>query len=110
MTGARDPAVDDLLAAAGRDFASRLPDRAGELESLVAREAWRETERAAHKLRGSAATYGFPEVGAVAAAIEDLLRESPGGGAPDAASRARIAALVAEARVECDRAAKQGAP
>jgi HPt (histidine-containing phosphotransfer) domain-containing protein len=103
MTGARTPAIDDLLAAARADFASRLPARIAELDALAARAAWHEARRAAHRLRGSSATYGFTALGALAARIEDALLEA--GGAPDGEARARIASWLGEARGEAARAA-----
>lgn len=103
MPGERDPAIDDLLAAARADFASRLPARVAELEGLAARGAWDEARRAAHRLRGSSATYGFPALGGVAAAIEEALLAA--GGAPDEAVRGRLAAWIGEARAEAERAA-----
>jgi|SRR5579859_530210 len=110
MTGARDPAIEDLLAAVRRDFAAKLPERGAELAALVARAAWDDVRRAAHKLRGSAATYGFVDLGAHAAAIEDLLLEAAdAGAAPDDAARARLDALVAQAVAACERASQEGA-
>jgi chemotaxis protein histidine kinase CheA len=115
MTGARDPAIEELLAAVRRDFATKLPERGAELSALTARAAWDELRRAAHKLRGSAATYGFVDLGAHAAAIEDLLLDAqeaePAGAAavPDAAARARIDALVAQAVAACERGSREGA-
>jgi HPt (histidine-containing phosphotransfer) domain-containing protein len=110
MTGVRDPAVEDLLAAVRRDFAAKLPERGAELSALVARAAWDDLRRASHKLRGSAASYGFVELGAHAAAIEDLLLEAAdAGAAPDVAARARIQELVTAATAACERAAREGA-
>jgi HPt (histidine-containing phosphotransfer) domain-containing protein len=104
MTGARDPAIEELLAAARRQFAVSLPSKAADVEALVARGAWAEARRAAHKLRGSAGTYGFAEVGAAAGAIEDTLLE--GKDAPDAGARDRIALRLQEAHLEAERAAR----
>jgi HPt (histidine-containing phosphotransfer) domain-containing protein len=103
MTGARNPAIDDLLAAARADFASRLPARVAEIDDLAARATWDEARRAVHRLRGSSATYGFAAVGALAARIEDALLEARC--APDGEACARIAGWLGEARVEAERAA-----
>jgi HPt (histidine-containing phosphotransfer) domain-containing protein len=110
MTGVRDPAVEDVLAAVRRDFASRLPERGAELVACLARGAWEELRRAAHKLRGSASTYGFAELGAHAAAIDDLLIDlADAGGSPDPAAKARLEALVGAAVTACERAASERA-
>jgi HPt (histidine-containing phosphotransfer) domain-containing protein len=64
--------VDALLAAAREQYASRLPSKLAAIEELAARGDWEEARRAAHKLRGSAATYGFAAIGEAAAALEQL--------------------------------------
>ena len=68
--------VDALLAAARAEYASRLPSKLAAIEELAARGAWDEARRAAHKLRGSAATYGFAAIGDAAAALEKLAVEA----------------------------------
>ncbi len=88
MTPAPDPSIDALLAAARAQFAAELPAKAAKVEALVALGAWDEARRAAHRLRGSAGTYGFVELGASAGAVEDLLLESAG--VPDGDGRARL--------------------
>ncbi|HEY8041430.1 MAG TPA: Hpt domain-containing protein [Polyangiaceae bacterium] len=105
MTGARDPAIDALLAAARMQFAGSLPAKTADVEALVAGGAWAEARRAAHKLRGSAGTYGFAALGAAAGAIEDTILEGNDG--PDAEARSRIARRLEEMRVEADRAARE---
>jgi HPt (histidine-containing phosphotransfer) domain-containing protein len=106
MTLVRDPSIDALLHIARTDFATRLPARVAELEALVGRRAWEEARRAAHKLRGSAAAYGFPAVGQGAAAIEEALLTATG--EPETAALARIVAEMATVRVAADRAAAGG--
>jgi HPt (histidine-containing phosphotransfer) domain-containing protein len=86
-----DPSIDALLEGVRTQFAGSLPDKAANIGALLARGAWAEARRAAHKLRGSAGSYGFAEIGAVAGAIEDLLLEP---GEPDAAARARLEHLA----------------
>jgi HPt (histidine-containing phosphotransfer) domain-containing protein len=103
MADALDPSVRDMLAAARAEFAARLRGKVDELYALVEREAWDEARRAAHKLRGSSATYGFAELGAAAASAEDILLQA--GGAPDGAARARLADALSSARTEAERAA-----
>jgi HPt (histidine-containing phosphotransfer) domain-containing protein len=103
MGDALDPSVRDMLAAARAEFGGRLLSKVDELDSLVARGEWDEARRAAHKLRGSASTYGFPEVGAAAAAAEEVLIQAAG--APDDTARARLADALMTARTEAERAA-----
>ncbi|HEY3817547.1 MAG TPA: Hpt domain-containing protein [Polyangiaceae bacterium] len=100
---AGDPSsIDALLAAAHRQFAGSLPAKVADLEEHVARADWTEARRAAHKLRGSAATYGFPELAASASAIEEALL---GVAEPGDELRARVAAHLVQAREQAERAA-----
>jgi HPt (histidine-containing phosphotransfer) domain-containing protein len=104
VTDPRDPGgIQALLAAARAEFAASLPAKASELASLIARESWEDARRAAHKLRGSAGTFGFVEVGAACAAIEEALLAASN--APGADARAAIAAMSRTACAEADRAA-----
>ncbi len=103
---AQGPGIDELLAAARSEFALRLPAKVEELESLASRPAWHELRVAAHKLRGSAATYGFPRLSSVAASVEDVLLGV--GCAPTPAHVERILAALLEARTEAARAAREG--
>ncbi|HZU85634.1 MAG TPA: Hpt domain-containing protein [Polyangiaceae bacterium] len=73
MVEASDPAFDALLRAARVDFANGLSVRVDEIEQSAARGAWVEARRAAHKLRGAAAVYGFGALGAASGELEDLL-------------------------------------
>ena len=100
MTEATDPALLALLAEAKAHFAAGLPAKVAELEELLARQAWEGLRRAAHKLRGSSGTYGFADVSAAAADIEEALLAANGPPGAEArellAERAhRIGALVA---------------
>jgi HPt (histidine-containing phosphotransfer) domain-containing protein len=106
MTEARDE-LEKLLAAARADFASRLGDKMRELHDLASRGVWAEARRAAHKLRGSAATYGFAKVGAAAATMEEILIGASM--APNDEAKTRFASALAEARVEAERA-RVGSP
>ena len=74
-----DPSgVADQLEELRAQFGERLPQRLAELEAAIA-EARADLSRApdarglAHKLRGTAGSYGFPLVGEAAGGIEDLL-------------------------------------
>lgn len=99
-----DPALEAILAEARREFAAALPARIDEVKDLVHHGAWDEARRAAHKLRGSSATYGLTEVGEIMGEIEEVLiasLPSPGAGA-----QAQVASLLARARA----AANGGTP
>jgi HPt (histidine-containing phosphotransfer) domain-containing protein len=95
--------VDALLAAARAEYASRLPSKVAAMEELAARGAWDETRRAAHKLRGSAATYGFAAIGDAAAALEKLAAEAAS--IDPAVVRGAIERALRSVRVEIERAA-----
>jgi HPt (histidine-containing phosphotransfer) domain-containing protein len=96
--------VDEMLAAARAEYAGRLVARVRDLDALAEKGAWSELRVLAHKLRGSAATYGFAALGALAASIEEVLIAS--GCAPDVAAVARIGEALAAARREADGAAR----
>ena len=77
----RRPPVDpeDALAVLRERYAAALPGRACELAEKVDaalagdEEASGAARQVAHRLRGSAGTYGFPAIGEVGAAIEEAL-------------------------------------
>jgi HPt (histidine-containing phosphotransfer) domain-containing protein len=97
--------VDALLATLRAEYASRLPAKLVALEDLAARGAWDEFRRAAHKLRGSAATHGFAALGNAAAQLEGLTTDASGSDA--ARTRASIEAALDAARAEIERASKE---
>jgi HPt (histidine-containing phosphotransfer) domain-containing protein len=94
--------VEALLAEARAAYASRLPSKIAAIEALAARGAWDEAQRAAHKLHGSAATYGFAAVGEAAAAIEKLAAEAKS--VDPAMLRGALEHALRMARAEVDRA------
>jgi HPt (histidine-containing phosphotransfer) domain-containing protein len=100
-----EPSIEALLAAAGVEYARALPEKVTALAGLIARCAWLDARRAAHKLRGSAAIYGHAELGASAAAIEESLLEA--GDCPLAECRARIDQHLASAHIEAGRAVRE---
>jgi HPt (histidine-containing phosphotransfer) domain-containing protein len=105
MSSARDPTIDAALAAVRVQFAEALPEKAANIRSLLARGAWEDARRAAHRLRGSAGTYGFAALGALAAAIEDLLLADPTG--PSGEASERVARLAAELHAQAHLAAAE---
>jgi HPt (histidine-containing phosphotransfer) domain-containing protein len=95
MSPAPDP-IEALLAQARSEYAASAAAKAAQVEAFVAEGAWGEARRAAHKLRGSAATYGFAALGEAAGRIEDLLlRAASEPGGPDG-ERERLRTLVLE--------------
>ncbi len=88
-----------------RTSRAQAPAKTAEIEKLVSASAWDEARRASHKLRGSAATYGFPALGDAAAAIEEALLAA--GGAPNAQVFARVTDIVRGACVEAVRCARE---
>jgi HPt (histidine-containing phosphotransfer) domain-containing protein len=98
--------LDVLLAAARADFASRLEGKIHELKDLSTRGDWAGARRAAHKLRGSAATYGFPRVGTAAAALEEILIDALP--TPNEDARNRFVAALETARIESESATRAG--
>jgi len=58
------------FAALVRDFAAALPGLAADLAQALGAEDLGTTRTLAHRLKGSAAGYGFPEIARVASEIE----------------------------------------
>jgi HPt (histidine-containing phosphotransfer) domain-containing protein len=96
--------LDAIVAQARAEFAGRLGGKVDDLDRLFSSGAWAELRVASHKLRGSAATYGFVALGALAGQVEDLLIEVSC--SPDAAARDRVRATLVEARAEARRASE----
>ena len=67
----RDIAAE--LAALRKDYLSRLPAKLDELAALVESRSRAEARQAAHKLRGTAGTYGAGVFGEAIGAIDDAL-------------------------------------
>lgn len=105
MDEQRDSSVDADIQAARADFASRLPSKTANLETLIARSEWAEARRAAHKLCGSAGVYGFRALGGIASAIEEVLRASEN--APDAGAQREIREKLEEMRTEAERTSQE---
>jgi HPt (histidine-containing phosphotransfer) domain-containing protein len=95
-------AIGALLASTREEFARRLPARIAEIADWIGQDAWSDAVRAAHKLRGSASTYGFSEVGRVAGALEEELRAVKE--TADRATRQRLLSLLEEGRDQAERA------
>ena len=57
------------------DFIDSLPVRVEDLRTAGEGEDWATIEARAHKLRGSAGLYGFPELGSLAERIEALAKK-----------------------------------
>jgi CheY-like chemotaxis protein len=115
-----EPSVDAELRELQEMFAASLPGKIDEMESAIllaqsdpARVP--EAKSHAHRLRGSAGSYGFPAVGAAAGVIEDLLAEACSAGGEqrprlwDDVRRALASARNALASRQADKRAGGGA-
>lgn len=90
-----------------RYYISMLPDKITALET-----AWRDylkvsnpeklrvLFRQAHNLYGSAGTYGYKEISALAKKLDKMLRAQ---NSIDAETKARITAIVAQLKSTCDK-------
>ena len=58
-------------------FLSGLPDSVSDIRAALIRADWPALALEAHKLRGTAGSFGFPEVSDAAAEIETLVHEAP---------------------------------
>jgi len=96
MGAAGESAGQALLDVARAAYATRLPSRIAEIAELVQKDAWADARRAAHKLRGSASTYGFVDVGSAAAALEETILA--GGDKLDSSAKATVLHLLENAR------------
>jgi HPt (histidine-containing phosphotransfer) domain-containing protein len=105
MRPALDPSMDALMAAVRAQFAANLPAKAADIAAHLSRGAWSDARRAAHRLRGSAGTYGFAAVGAVAGAMEEMLLAQTGDPAAD--TRARLEASARDLAEQAARAAAE---
>lgn len=71
--------AQDALRLLREGFSARLPEKLAELQDAVDRvssdpSATDQARVMAHRLRGSAGSYGYPEVGIAVGRVEDLLR------------------------------------
>jgi HPt (histidine-containing phosphotransfer) domain-containing protein len=94
--------VDALLATMRAEYAARLPAKLAAIEDLAGRGAWDEARRAAHKLRGSAATHGFVTLGEAAARLEQLFVDAAA--LEPAGARTAVEAALRGARAEVEHA------
>jgi CheY-like chemotaxis protein/HPt (histidine-containing phosphotransfer) domain-containing protein len=85
---AQDPEMQPLLAL----FAAQLPERLTELEAAFAERAHDEVRAAAHRLKGSAGSYGFDEL----ARLAGVLTQQAHARAPWPALEPSLEALRAE--------------
>jgi HPt (histidine-containing phosphotransfer) domain-containing protein len=81
--GALSKDIERILEALRAEYLAELPVMIKTLAELVGEAAVQEAavplaRRAAHQLRGTAGSYGFPEVGEAAGRIEDALEAGAG--------------------------------
>jgi HPt (histidine-containing phosphotransfer) domain-containing protein len=65
-----DPDLAELVAM----FVEEMPERVANLGGALEARDWERLGRFAHRLKGSAGSYGFPAVGRGAARVEDAIR------------------------------------
>ncbi|TRC75472.1 Hpt domain-containing protein [Mesorhizobium sp. WSM4307] len=93
------PISNDAFAPLRQRFLARCADQLGQLKVIACeggplpRGAGGPLVRIAHSLAGAAGTFGFPDIGARASALETLLIEQPDEGAAQAALDALIAEI-----------------
>jgi HPt (histidine-containing phosphotransfer) domain-containing protein len=90
LAGSTSDDLDDTFRALSAEYATRLEGKVRELTAAMERaragsaEALEEAHQLAHKLHGTAGSYGFHAVSGAARNLETLLRRSRDGkGAPD---------------------------
>lgn len=68
-TSIDDPDFAELI----DDYVAAMPQTIQDMESAVAERDWSHLLRQSHRLRGSAASYGFTTIGAAAGALESAI-------------------------------------
>ena len=58
------------------DYVRGLPETSEQIRTAAARQAWETVRVLAHRLRGSAASYGFEQIGSLAAQVELAIRSA----------------------------------
>jgi len=84
-------AEDPDLAEVVELFAAEMPERIANVLRHFDARRWRELQRAAHQLKGSAGSYGFAPITPAAARLEDAVREAR----PEQEIRQAVEELVA---------------
>ncbi len=79
-------------------FLAQLGSRIGELEAAWSTGAFADTHRLAHKLAGTAGTFGVAGVSALARELECLLAPAREGTAPDESARGEAQAILRQLR------------
>ena len=87
-----DVSLDPSMAKLAEEYAGHFAETAREIREASERRDREGVRRVAHRLRGTAANYGFPAVGEAAACCEDVIR----GDRPWSEVGARADALVRE--------------
>lgn len=83
--------LDDFLAQQRTEYRASLPQRLRQLEAAWAAGAWKDLERCAHGIAGSAGTFGLAELGDAARGLEQAV-EQLHGAQDDASARQAVAA------------------
>ncbi len=69
-----DPEFMELI----NEFVASLDERLHDLEAALESQDWRKIESVSHRLAGTAGIYHMPDLSALSAEIEDLVRAQPG--------------------------------
>ena len=98
------PSFADDLDVLRKQFAARLPSKLSELDVVIARadsdaDCVVDAIKLAHRLRGSAGSYGFPEIGETMGLVEELLLQATTAPLPAPQSLwTEVTALLQQAR------------
>lgn len=68
---------DDLLKALHQEYLSSLPQKIVTIEAQLAAGNVAELRESFHKLKGTGRTYGLPEISELAAAMEEICKNTP---------------------------------
>lgn len=66
-----------------QDYHRRLPEKAQEIQTALHQEQWNILQTLTHKLKGSAGSFGFPEISEVASQVEYYLEQKKYGKATE---------------------------
>lgn len=68
-----DPDLADLV----EMFVEEMPERLASFLTPFQQQNWQELRRAAHQIKGAAGSYGFPQISAMAAELEEAVSDPP---------------------------------
>ncbi|MFW7381507.1 MAG: Hpt domain-containing protein [Oligoflexus sp.] len=71
------PEYDSIIASVTQLFLQSLPSRLADFHQALQHSDWSRLAYLAHQMAGAAGSFGFPELGKLAAKIESLLKTQP---------------------------------